>query len=106
MPWLVLAILTTLTASFFCSLFEAIVLSTTVAEIEALKKTHARRGQLLEAMKYEIDATISSILTLNTIANSIASVAIGAVGAHLFGDRILAVIPALFAVVLLAGAEV
>ena len=46
MPWLVLAIIVTLTASFFCSLFEAIVLSTTVAEIEGLKKTHARRGQL------------------------------------------------------------
>ena len=76
MPWLILAIVVTLTTSFFCSLFEALVLSTTVAEIESLKKKHARRGQLLETLKGEIDQTISSILTLNTIANSLGSVVI------------------------------
>src|ERR1051326_2864957 len=106
MPWLILAIVMTLTTSFVCSLFEAMVLSTTVAEIEALKKKHAKRGQLLEQMKHEIDETISAILTLNTIANSLGSVAIGALGAHLFGDKILAIITVAFGVVLLIGAEV
>src|SRR5258708_7591525 len=106
MLWLVLAIGLTLTISFFCSLFEALILSTTVAEVEGLKKKHARRGQLLEQVKFEIDETISAILTLNTIANSLGSVVIGALGAHLFGDTILAVISAVFGVVLLVGSEV
>src|SRR5882757_8147253 len=106
MFWLIFAIAVTLTVSFVCSLFEALVLSTTVAEIEALKKTRPRRGQRLETIKLELDETISAILTLNTMANGLGSVVIGALGARLFGDRILAVITLAFAIVLLVGAEV
>ena len=106
MPWLVLAIAVTLTVSFVCSLFEALVLSTTVAEIEALKKSRPARGQRLETIKLELDATISAILTLNTIANGLGSVVIGALGAHLLGDKWLAVLTVAFGTVLLVGAEV
>lgn len=107
MHWLILAIVVTLTVSFVCSLFEALVLSTTVAEIEALKKSHPRRGQWLEQIKHEIDETISAILTLNTIANGLGSVVIGALGAHLLhDDRKLALLTLAFGVVLLVGAEV
>jgi CBS domain containing-hemolysin-like protein len=106
MLWLSLAIVFTLATSFICSLFEALVLSTTVAEVEALKKRLPRRGQLLEMIKSEIEETISAILTLNTVANALGSVVIGAIGAHLFGETILAVITAVFGAVLLVGAEV
>lgn len=106
MHWLILAIALTLGLSFVCSLLEALVLSTTVAEIEALKKTRPRRGQRLETIKHELDETISAILTLNTMANGLGSVVIGALSAHLFGSRILAVITVAFGVVLLVGAEV
>jgi len=106
MHWLILAIVGTLLTSFVCSLFEALVLSTTVAEIEALKKAHPRRGQRLETIKVELDATISAILTLNTIANGLGSVVIGALGAHLLGDKWLVVLTMAFGTVLLVGAEV
>ena len=106
MYWLVVAIVVTLLVSFVCSLFEALVLSTTVAEIEALKKSHPRRGQRLETIKHDLDRTISAILTLNTVANGVGSVVIGALGAHLFGDRILAFITLAFGATLLVGAEV
>src|SRR4051812_396557 len=106
MFWLFLAIAVTLTIAFVCSLLEALVLSTTTAEIEALKKSRPRRGQLLEIVKQELDETISAILTLNTIANGLGSVVIGALGAHLFGDRMLVVITLAFGTVLLIGAEV
>jgi CBS domain containing-hemolysin-like protein len=106
MTWLILAIGSTLTISFVCSLLEALVLSTTTAEIEGLKKSRPRRGQRLETIKQELDETISAILTLNTIANGLGSVVIGALGAHLFGDRALVVITIAFGAVLLVGAEV
>ncbi len=107
MQWLVFAIVMTLTLAFICSLFEALVLSTTVAEIEALKKSLPRRGQRLELLKVELDETISAILTLNTIANGLGSVAIGALGAHLLqDDRKLALLTVAFGAVLLVGAEV
>ena len=106
MTWRILAIGSTLTISFVCSLLEALVLSTTTAEIEGLKKSRPRRGQRLETIKQELDETISAILTLNTIANGLGSVVIGALGAHLFGDRALVVITIAFGAVLLVGAEV
>ena len=107
MHWLILAVVVTLTVSFVCSLFEALVLSTTVAEIEALKKVRPARGLRLETIKLELDQTISAILTLNTIANGLGSVVIGALGAHLFAsDRTLAIFTILFGIVLLVGAEV
>jgi CBS domain containing-hemolysin-like protein len=106
MFWLILAIAGTLSVSFVCSLFEALALSTTTAEVEALKKSHPRRGQRLEIIRHELDATISAILTLNTIANGLGSVGIGVLGAHLLTDRMLAVLTVCFGVVLLVGAEV
>ncbi|HWA10748.1 MAG TPA: hemolysin family protein [Opitutaceae bacterium] len=107
MQWLLLAIVLTLGIAFICSLFEALVLSTTTAEIEALKKSHPRRGQRLEMIKHELDETISAILTLNTMANGLGSVVIGALGAELFPDRrVLAGVTIVFGVLLLVGAEV
>lgn len=106
MPWLILAIAITLSISFICSLLEGLVLSTTVAEIESLKKTRPRRGQLLEIIKNEIDGTLSAILTLNTMANGLGSVVIGALGAKLVGPETLVVVTIVFGVGLLVAGEV
>jgi len=106
MHWLILAIGLTLGVSFVCSLIEAIVLSATTAEMEALKKSHARRGQLFEVIRAEMDETISAILTLNTVANGVGSVIVGALCAHLFGSRALVLVTPVFAAVLLLGSEV
>jgi CBS domain containing-hemolysin-like protein len=103
---LAIAIVFTLGVSFVCSLSEAIILSTTIAEIEALKKSRPRRGQVLETLKQGIDETLSAILTLNTVANGLGSVAIGAIGAHLFGEPVLIAITFAFGALLLVGAEV
>ena len=61
------AIILTLGISFLCSLMEALILSTTVSEVESLKKTRPRRGVILEQLKTSLEETISTILTLNTI---------------------------------------
>jgi CBS domain containing-hemolysin-like protein len=99
-------ILLTVGTSFMCSLFESIILSTTIAEIEALKKTRPRRGAVLEYLKKEIDATISAILTLNTTANSLGSVAVGALAVHLYGTSALLGITIAFGAILLVFSEV
>ena len=106
MSWLVLVILATMSISFICSLFEAIVLSTTVGEIEALKKARPRRGHRLEVIRVQIDETISAILTVNTIANCVGSLIVGAVAAHLFGDIALLFLTPVFAALLLVVSEV
>lgn len=106
MQWFLLAIAGTLTVSFICSIMEAVILSTTVAEVEALKKRHPSSGQLMEKLKLGLDETISAILTLNTIAGAIGSAMIGAIGANLFSERGLALAMAGFGAVLLVCSEV
>lgn len=86
------AVVFTLATSFWCSLLEAIILSTTTAEVEALKRAKPPRGELLERFRHNMDETISSILTLNTMAHTLGSVIVGALGADLFGHPSLGLI--------------
>jgi CBS domain containing-hemolysin-like protein len=88
----VFAVVFTLAISFWCSLLEAVVLSTTTAEVEALKRAKPARGELLEHFRQHMDETISSILTLNTMAHTLGSVIVGALGADLFGHPALGII--------------
>jgi CBS domain containing-hemolysin-like protein len=110
MPGLLIAIALTLAISFVCSLFEAVVLSSTVAEVEALKKTRPRRGQLFERIQSELDETISAILSLNTLANGVGSMIVGLQAGRIFGGpgRLLAtgLFTAAFAIILFVGSEV
>lgn len=101
-----LALLFTLVTSFGCSLLEALVLSTTTAEVEALKRSKPARGVLLERFRQEMDETIASILTLNTIANTLGSVIVGALGADLFGHASLGIISGGMTLAILILAEV
>jgi len=101
-----LVIVLTVGTSFLCSLFEAIILSTTIAEIEALRKVRPRSAALLENLKHEIDATISAILTLNTVANSLGSVIVGVLASHYYGGGALVAISVGFWAVLLLFSEV
>ena len=96
----------TVGTSFLCSVSESIILSTTIAEIEALKKTRPRRGALLEYLKREIDATISAILTLNTVANSLGSVVVGVLASHLYSGPGLIAVSIGFGAILLVFSEV
>jgi CBS domain containing-hemolysin-like protein len=78
MTALTIAIVLTLGVSAICSLLEAFILSTTIAEIEGFKKEHPKMGALLERYKIGLDETSSAILTLNTIANTAGAIVVGA----------------------------
>ena len=100
------AVAFTIGISFFCSLLEALILSTTVAEIEAFKKQKPKKGKLLEKLKAELPDTISAILTLNTIANTAGSVMVGGLGAKLFDSFWLGVVMAGLTISILIFSEV
>ncbi len=106
MELLALTIALTLGVSFCCSMLEAIVLSTTVAEIEQLKKSRPRRGQLLETIKHELEATISAILTLNTIANTFGSLLIGSLAAKVFDEFWVGILSGVLTLAVLVFSEV
>ena len=79
----------TISISAVCSLLEAFILSTTVAEIEGFKKESKKKGRMLEQFRTNIDETSSAILSLNTIANTLGAVVVGGLATHVFGSESL-----------------
>lgn len=100
------AIFFTLGVSAFCSVLEAMILSTTTAEIEALKKKNSRKGLLLERFKIKIEETISTILTLNTLANTLGATLVGGLAMTLFGNQWLALVSAALSFAILIFSEI
>jgi CBS domain containing-hemolysin-like protein len=84
---LVLAIVFTLAVSFFCSLLEAFVLSTTIADLEAFKKRSPHMGAMLERYRQNIDMTSSAILTLNTVANTLGALVVGILASDYYSTK-------------------
>lgn len=90
----IVAVVFTLGGSFVCSMLEALILSTTVAEIEALKRDKPRKGDLLEKLRTNLGDTIAAILSLNTIANTAGSAVVGGLAGAIWGSGFLAFITA------------
>lgn len=102
----VLAILFTLGVSGICSVMEAMILSTTTAEVEALKKKAPKQGLLLERLRLKIEETISAILTLNTLANTLGATLVGGLAMRLFGSQWLAAVSGALSFAILIFSEI
>ncbi len=82
----ILAIAFTIGISALCSLLEAMILSTTTAEIEGLKKLYPSRGEKLEKYKLGLEETSSAILSLNTIANTLGATMVGGLAVQIWPE--------------------
>lgn len=67
-----------ITFSFLCSIWEAVLLSITPSFAERKLKEGGRVGNLLKSYKENIDRPLSAILTLNTIAHTVGAMGVGA----------------------------
>jgi len=88
MTLLILVVFFTLSISGICSLFEAILYSTRIGTLE-VAKTKGDKGGLASRflnMKKHISAPISSILILNTIANTAGATIAGMYAAKFLGE--------------------
>ncbi len=74
----VAAVSVALVVSFFCSIFESVLLSIGHAQVEALVHDGKRSGHLLRDFKRRIDVPIAAILIINTIAHTIGAAVAGA----------------------------
>ena len=106
MLWLIVTVLATLAVSAGCSLFEALMLSTTTAEVEELKRIAPVRGRQLEKLRLELDETLAALLALNTMVTTLGSVLVGALAARRFGNLTLGLIVAGLTIVMLVFTEV
>ncbi|MEB2313695.1 MAG: hemolysin family protein [Sorangiineae bacterium] len=104
MTVLVLAVTIALVVSFVCSLSEAVLLSVTRVQIEALESK--RVAGMMRRFKDEIDTPISAIVVLNTFANTIGGAVSGAKYMDLFGERTLLAFSITFTVTILLLSEI
>jgi putative hemolysin len=100
----ILAIAMALASSFVCSISEAVLLSVSHAQIEALGKSRA--ADLLRRYKREIDLPIAAILTLNTTAHTIGASVAGAYYGDVFDPNTLWVFSVLFTLAILLFSEI
>ncbi len=103
---LALAVALTVCISALCSAMEAMLLSTTPADIETLKSKHPKIGDTLENLRAELDDAISAILTLNTVANTLGAVIVGGLATRLFGDAWLGAVSAVMTLLILIFSEI
>ena len=73
-----------LICSFFCSLWEAVLLSITPSHARLQSQEGTRVGRYLEHFKANIDRPLAAILTLNTIAHTVGAIGVGAQAAGIW----------------------
>jgi len=86
MDLLIIYFLLAIIVSFVCSVLESVLLSINMAYISVLEKENSKVSMLLKKQKQEISKSISSILILNTIANTLGAAAVGAQAEAIYGS--------------------
>lgn len=93
--------------SFLCSVSEAVLLTMTPSYIDTLEDKNPKAAGVLRDVKiHNIGKSISAILTLNTIANTLGSLGAGAQALIVFGNAWFGVFSAVMTLVILIGAEI
>jgi CBS domain containing-hemolysin-like protein len=84
--------LLSITFSFLCSIWEAVLLSITPSYARRTLTETPKIGKLISELKEDIDRPLSAILTLNTIAHTVGAIGVGAQAGELFGTNSLQIL--------------
>ncbi len=103
---LILAVALATAVSFLCSITEAAFYSFPLSRIERMRKEGKKAGEILYALRMDVEKPITAILTLNTVAATAGAAVSGAAAVHVFGDQYLAVFTAAFTMLILLLGEI
>lgn len=93
--------------SFICSISEATLLTMSPSYADSLSDDNPKTAKLLQDVKVDnIGKSISAILTLNTIANTLGSLGAGAQATIVFGNAWFGVFSAAMTMAILIGSEI
>ena len=106
MALLLFYVLLALCTSFVCSVMEATLLSVTPAYVEANARDGTKAAHYLKQLKKNVDRPLAAILSLNTIANTIGAVGVGAQVQVVFGEAALTVASGVLTLLILVVAEI
>lgn len=94
-----------LVISFLCSLWEAVLLSTTESYIQQLSQTNPDAAGRLQRLKLQVDRPLAAILTLNTIAHTVGAAGVGAEASQLFGSQAVGIASGIMTLLILLFTE-
>ncbi len=119
---LIVYLLLAVCVSFLCSILEAVLLSTPLSYIEVVKNevreeflkngyTRSLRRRMKSALvftrnKNRMEKSLSSILSLNTIANTVGAAGVGAQSAAVFGNAYVGVASGSLTLIILIFSEI
>ena len=108
MSILILVVFMSLSISGMCSLFEAVLYSTRIGTLEAVKAKDKKKSlaEKLLHMKREISVPIASILVLNTIANTAGATIAGMYAAKELGTSLVPLFSIFFTFSILFFSEI
>lgn len=92
--------------SFFCSVWEAVILSVTNPYVANLKNKKPKVGERLEDLKNRISRPLTSILTLNTISHTVGAMGVASQVSALGGGKWDALAGALMTMAILIASEI
>ncbi|MFQ5639791.1 MAG: CNNM domain-containing protein [bacterium] len=103
---LIIYVMFALGFSFLCSIWEAVLLTTSFSHIELMVKQGKRAGRIMRHHKQNMEQGISAILTLNTIAHTVGAAGAGAQAAIIFGNKWIGLISAILTLLILIFSEI
>jgi CBS domain containing-hemolysin-like protein len=89
MATLLLFFIVSISFSFLCSIWEAVLLSVSPMYVSRMQKDKPKIGKFLNRFKNDIDRPLSAILTLNTIAHTVGAIGVGVQAGKIFGSHLL-----------------
>jgi putative hemolysin len=104
---LTVSVLTALTVSFLCSLFEGVLLSVSASHAEGMARRGSRVGRILRRWKKtDIEVPIAAILLVNTTAHTFGALYAGSSYADVFGPGTVGLFSIGFTVAMLVFTEI
>lgn len=106
MELLIFYIFLSIGVSFVCSLLESVLLSTSSAYINVAILEKKKSGKLLSHLQSNTDQALAAILTLNTVANTIGAVGVGAQVLKVYGSEFIAFSSVILTFIILFVSEI
>ena len=95
-----------LLVSFLCSLLESVLLSISIAHVSVMEKKGGRSGIILAELKENINRPLAAILTVNTLANTVGAVGVGAQTHRIYGNEWVALASGILTLSILIFSEI
>ncbi len=95
-----------LIVSFICSVMESVLLTTPISYINVKLAQGHKSAVYFKKVKTNVEQSLSAILSLNTIANTIGAAGVGAQAVKVFGDAYLGIASGILTLLILVLAEI